>query len=84
MCIAGEILRGQQAEQETPQEPCSVLKSSSLLNEREINSIYAEIRQIRQTQDTHFRTLVGYIIVSSLTTISVVTGIGVAILSKIH
>lgn len=83
MCVASELLRSQ-AEQEATQESCSSFKSSSPVNEREINNIYAELRQIKQTQDIHFRTLVGYIIVSSLTVISIMTGFGVTLLTKIQ
>jgi hypothetical protein len=82
MSISAAIIRSAGEDEATSGE--EKLSCSSSLNEREINNIFADIRAIRQTQDTHFRTLVGYILGAALTVITVISGFGIAILSKLH
>lgn len=82
MSIATAIVRSASDDDPVPDD----LKTScsAPLNDREVNNIFADIRAIRQTQDIHFRTLVGYMIAASLTVITVVSGFGIAVLSKLH
>lgn len=80
MSIATTIIRSPGDAESAPDEV--KLSCPSPLNEREINNIFADIRAIRQTQDTHFRTLVGYIMAATLTIVTVVSGFGIAILSN--